>query len=188
MVMQECSGAKVSSKEIDVAKFHLKQGPISLNMNVLEKRIGAAISKKEIVRILEQLGFEVKIKTDELSVKIPSWRATKDISIAEDLIEEIVRMYGYGNIPAHMPMFAIGSPEVNAVRALERNIKNIMARSLGYTEVYNYSFVSKTQIEAMGDDASRYIELDNPLSKEKPYLRRCLVLNLLENISANQAP
>lgn len=187
MVMQECHGAKVSSKEIDVAKFHLKQGPISLNMNVLEKRIGAAISKKEIVRILEQLGFEVKIKTDELSVKIPSWRATKDISIAEDLIEEIVRMYGYGNIPAHMPMFAIGSPEVNTVRALERNIKNIMARSLGYTEVYNYSFVSKTQVDAMGDDVARYIELDNPLSKEKPYLRRCLVLNLLENISANQA-
>ncbi len=187
MVMQECPGAKVSSKEIDVAKFHLKQGPISLNMDVLEKRIGMAISKKEIIRILEQLGFEVKVKTDELSVKIPSWRATKDISIAEDLIEEIVRMYGYSNIPAHMPMFAIGSPEINSVRALERNIKNIMAQSLGYTEVYNYSFVSKTQIDAMGDDASRYIELDNPLSKEKPYLRRCLVLNLLENISANQA-
>ena len=187
LVLQECPGAKVSSKEIDISKFHIKQGPISLDMNMLEKKIGVAIPKKEVVRILEQLGFEVKIKTDELSVKIPSWRATKDISIAEDLIEEIVRIYGYSNIPAQMPVFTIDAPEENIVRRLERDVKQIMAHSLKYTEVYNYSFVSKAQIDALGDDCACYIELDNPLSKEKPYLRRCLVLNLLENISTNQA-
>jgi phenylalanyl-tRNA synthetase beta chain len=187
LVLQECPGAKVSSKEIDISKFHIKQGPISLDMNMLEKKIGVAIPKKEVVRILEQLGFEVKIKTDELSVKIPSWRATKDISIAEDLIEEIVRIYGYSNIPAQMPVFTIDAPEENIVRRLERDVKQVMAHSLKYTEVYNYSFVSKAQIDALGDDCARYIELDNPLSKEKPYLRRCLVLNLLENISTNQA-
>ncbi len=187
LVLQCCPGAKVASKVIDESKFSLKQGPISLSIQLLEKKIGIKLHNKEVVHILEQLGFEVKIKGDELSVKIPTWRATKDISIAEDLVEEIVRIYGYDKIVATMPSFSIAPPEQNKLRVLERDIKDILVQTLNYTEVYNYSFVSGAQIEKMGDDISKYIELDNPLSKEKPYLRRCLLLNLLENLETNQA-
>ncbi len=187
MVLECCPKAKVASKVADVAKFNLQQGPIRVSMEFLENKIGAKLPKKEIVRILETLGFGIKTSGDELAVRIPSWRATKDISIPEDLVEEIIRIYGYEKIAAQMPAFAINPPEVNKLNKLARTAKNILANSLAYTEVYNYSFVSRNQIDKIGDDAAKYIELDNPLSKEKPYLRRCLLLNLLENLENNQA-
>ncbi len=187
LVLQICPGAKVATKVVDESKFSLKQGPIQFNLNLVERKIGIALPKKEVTKILEQLGFEIKEKKDEWSVKIPSWRATKDISIAEDLVEEIVRVYGYDKIPSMMPDFPINPPEENKLRQLERKVKNVLVNSLQYTEVYNYSFVSGSQIEKMEDDVLKYVALDNPLSKEKPYLRRCLLLNLLENTERNQA-
>ncbi|MBI2037548.1 MAG: phenylalanine--tRNA ligase subunit beta [Candidatus Magasanikbacteria bacterium] len=187
LVLQICPGAKVAGKVVEASKFSVKQGPIMLSMGLLEKKIGTKISKKEVERILTQLGFEVKSKGEGFAVKIPTWRATKDISIAEDLVEEILRMYGYDKIESSLPMFAINPPEENKLRKLEREVKNILANSLSYTEVYNYSFVSGEQIAKIGDDPAKYIALDNPLSKEKPYLRRCLLLNLLENLEQNQA-
>ncbi len=185
LVLECCPGAKVASKVIDESNFALKQGPIEFSLEFLEKKIGVHIPPKEVVRILEQLGFVVKTKGKDLLVKIPSWRATKDISIAEDLVEEVIRIYGYDKIGATMPNFSVTPPEQNKLRALEREIKDILVRTLSYTEVYNYSFVSAPQIEKMGDNLSKYIELDNPLSKEKPYLRRNLLPNLLENINNN---
>ena len=187
LVLECCPNAKVASKVADQAKFSLQQGPITISMEFLQSKLGAKLPKKEAVRILEALGFGIKSKNDELSIKIPSWRATKDISIPEDLVEEIIRIYGFEKIEARMPMFSINPPEVNRLKKLERSVKNILVNSLAYTEVYNYSFISGAQITKIGDDPAKYLELDNPLSKEKPYLRRCLLLNLLENLENNQA-
>ncbi len=86
-----------------------------------------------------------------------------------------------------MPRFPINPPEENKLRKLERQLKNILVNSLSYTEVYNYSFVSPQSITKLGDDPSKYLELDNPLSKEKPFLRRYLLTNLLENAERNLA-
>ncbi len=144
------------------------------------------MDKKEIISILTRLGFEVKEKgKDGLSVKIPTWRATKDVSLAEDLAEEVGRIYGYDKIESTMPSFEISPPEKNTLRALEYSMRELMAKELGYDEVYNYSFISDTQIERLGEDKNKYLELDNPLSKEKPYLRRELLPNLLENVQKN---
>jgi len=68
---------------------------------------------------------------------------------------------------------------------LEHRLRNTTARELGYDEVYNYSFVSLEQVKKLGDDKDKYLELDRPISKEKPYLRRELLSNLLENIQKN---
>lgn len=187
LVLECCPKAKVASKVVDESKFSLQQGPITIGLEFLESKIGAKLPKKEVVRILENLGFVVKVKGDDLSVIIPSWRATKDISIPEDLVEEIVRIYGFDKIVPQMPVFSITPPEENKLKKLERVVKNILVNSLAYTEVYNYSFISDAQITKIGDDKAKYLELDNPLSKEKPYLRRCLLLNLLENLENNQA-
>ncbi len=185
LVLEFCPKAKVASKVVDVAKFSLQQGPITISLEFLENKMGAKVPKKEIIRILETLGFEVKSRGDELAVKIPSWRATKDVSIPEDLVEEIIRIYGYDKIAAQMPAFSIIPPEVNVLKKMERSCKNILVNSLSYTEVYNYSFISPQTIVKMGDDATKYLELDNPLSQDRPFLRRHLLNNLLENVKKN---
>lgn len=185
LVLECCPKAKMASKITDEAKFSLPQGPIEISMEFLCKKIGAKLPKKEAVRILESLDFGVKTKNDELSVIIPSWRATKDISIPEDLVEEIIRVYGFEKIEARMPVFAINPPEENKLKKLEKRLKNILVNSLAYTEVHNYSFVSSQSIAKLGDDQTKYLELNNPLSQERPFLRRHLLSNLLENVKKN---
>ena len=185
LVLECCPKAKVASKVVDEAKFSLQQGPISISLQFLQSKMGVKLPKKEVVRILEQLGFGIKVSGEELSVKIPSWRATKDISIPEDLVEEIIRIYGFEKIEGQMPAFSINPPEVNKLKKLERTVKNVLVNSLAYTEVYNYSFVSPQSITKLGHDVSKYLELANPLSQERPFLRRHLMNNLLENVKKN---
>jgi phenylalanyl-tRNA synthetase beta chain len=185
LVLEICKGSKVASSVVDQSKFVLQQGPIAMSMEFLHSKMGTNIPKKEAVKILESLGFGVKSSGDELWVKIPSWRATKDISIPEDLVEEIIRIYGFDKIPSQLPVFSINPPEKNKLADLERRCKNILVNSLAYTEVYNYSFVSPQSITKLGQDISQHLELANPLSQEKPFLRRHLMNNLLENVKKN---
>ncbi|KKT70211.1 MAG: Phenylalanine-tRNA ligase beta subunit [Candidatus Uhrbacteria bacterium GW2011_GWE2_45_35] len=179
-------GTKVVSELVDISNFELPQGPIVLSLDYLNQKLGLEIPEKDAVGILERLGFEIKKKARELSVTIPTWRATKDISIAEDLIEEIARVYGYRRIPCDLPELNIAPPEQDPVRSLERQVRHLMAGRFKATETYNYSFVSPVTLTRLQEDLSQYIELANPISKERPYLRRCLAPNLLENVEKNQ--
>ncbi len=185
LVLQLCPGAQVASNIADEGKVILPVGPIEVARDIFSKKLGADIQPKEIVNILTRLGFAIKEKKDILSIKIPTWRATKDIAIAEDIVEEVARVYGFNNIPSSLPNFPITPPEENKLRKLERRIKDALVMELGCTEVCNYSFVSAGQIAKLGDASEKYIELDNPLSKEKPFLRRNLLPNLLENVEKN---
>ncbi|MFA5188502.1 MAG: phenylalanine--tRNA ligase subunit beta [Patescibacteria group bacterium] len=185
LILQICPKAKVVSKIEDVKKFGLNQGPIKVNFEFLNKKIGQAIEPKKIIDILESLGFGIKKQKDGLSILVPSWRATKDISIPEDIVEEVARIFGYDNLQINMPMVAMERPEVNKERELERKIKNIMACGLAMTEVYNYSFNSEEQIKNAGLDQADHIKVANPLSSLAGYMRTSLVPNLLENVGLN---
>ncbi|MEK7189363.1 MAG: phenylalanine--tRNA ligase subunit beta, partial [Patescibacteria group bacterium] len=193
LVLEICPGAKAVSSMIDEAHWHLNRGTIELSMEFLRNKLGVEIKQKEVAEILANLGFGVKAKKlvleryrgNVLLVAVPSWRAGKDIVLVEDLVEEIARIYGFVNIPSQLPIFSIAPPEENKLRNLERRAIETLIKELGYTEIYNYSFVSAEQVKNLGDDLSKYIELDNPLSKEKPFLRRHLLPNLLENIKNN---
>ncbi len=180
-----CPSARVISAIADEYPRRLKPLPLSIPLSLFEAKIGCVIPEKTIVTTLTRLGFGVKQKKDLLTVVVPTWRATKDISIPEDVVEEVLRFFGYTEVPATLPAFPIKPPEINLLRRLERSVAELLAREYGYTEIYNYSFVSAEQIARLGDDVSKYLELDNPISKVKPYLRRNLLPNLLENISAN---
>ena len=186
MILDFCPEAKVASNVVDEKNFHLATGPIQTSVGDICKKIGVELDKKEILGIFTRLGFEVKEKgKDGMSVKIPTWRATKDVSMAEDLAEEVGRIYGYDKIESAMPEFEMTPPLKNNLRALEYRIRELMTKELSYDEVYNYSFISDVQIERLGEDKNKYLELDNPLSKERPYLRRELLSNLLENVQKN---
>ena len=185
LTLEVCRGAFVASKVVDEKSVSKKVRTLEIPVYFFAKKIGVEIPLKTIVGILERLGFRVEQKKKLLKVEVPSWRATKDVTIAEDVVEEAVRIFGYDNIPSSLPTFPINPPETNKLRQLERDVAEVLVRELAYTEVYNYSFVSETQIKKIGDDISKYIELENPLSKEKPYLRRHLATNLLENVILN---
>lgn len=187
LTLELCPQAKVASSVVDVKNFHLFTGPIELTCEFFVKKIGLSVDKKEIRRILETLGFTLKDnkKKDGFLVTIPSWRATKDIAIAEDLVEEIVRIFGYENIPATLPNFSIIPPPANQLRILERKIKNQLTSQYAYSEVYNYSFVSPDLIKKFDLQNEGFIELANPIAKDRPFVRRNLWLGLVENAEKN---
>ncbi|MFH1252885.1 MAG: phenylalanine--tRNA ligase subunit beta [Candidatus Uhrbacteria bacterium] len=186
LILELIPGTRAVSKVVDVSNFSLNQGSIILSMKKLNSKLGVVIEIREAIKILERLGFEVKEKDEVLTVKIPTWRATKDISIAEDLIEEIARVYGYEKIASALPFSAVVPLIKEPVRELERKVRHILAGRFLTTETYNYSFVSPMTLSRLKEEVSEYIELANPLSKERPYLRRHLAANLLENVEKNQ--
>ncbi len=185
LVLEVSPGAKVSSKVVEVGKPVLFTGPLTVPVATFEHKIGSSISAKTIITILTRLGFGVKEKKDTLIITIPTWRATKDISRAEDLVEEVVRIVGYDTVSASLPNFSITPPEHHELLRLTRTLQDVLANEFSFAESYNYSFISAQQIEKMGDGGSNYVELDNPLSKERPFLRRSLLPNLLENLAKN---
>ncbi len=184
LTLECCPEAKVSSQIIDKKDYVLKTGPIVLEKDVFKKKLGVNIPEKEVEKILTKLGFKVVDKGNNFSVSIPTWRATKDVSIAEDLVEEVARIYGYDRIESALPTFSIVPPKIEKTKELEITIRDIFSRNLSYDEVYNYSFISRDQVNKMGD-SKEYLELDNPLSKEKPFLRRSLTPNLIESAVKN---
>lgn len=185
LVLEICPGARVVSNVLDVANFIVDQGPIEVPLEFINEKIGGEVPEKEILRILERLGFEIKNKKGNLKITIPTWRATRDISIKEDIVEEVLRIYGYENVVSTMPSASISSPESNELRALERKFKELLAYQFGYDEVYNYSFVSREWLEKLGEDTSKNLELDNPVAKDRPLVRRHLVDNMLVNVEEN---
>ena len=190
LVKKICPKAKVASDIIDEKKYKLDQGPIRLDLEWLNKRIGQEINEDKVIKILERLGFGVEKDTNcprGHLVSVPTWRATRDIAIPEDLMEEVARIYGYDNLIPAMPHIEMGAPEVNQERVLERKIKNILSGGAALTEVYNYSFVGQEQLEKLNIDFSPHIRLSNPIAAHQTMLRQSLAPNLIENIKINQA-
>lgn len=176
---------KVVSNVVDNYSKKVKINKIKLNEEDVEKIIGLKIPKTDIVRSLKLLGFSVSQSGKNLSIEPPTWRAVKDITIKEDVIEEIVRLFGYDKIQAQLPCLPLVVPKNNKSRVVERLFKNSLSLEFGFCETYNYAFVSPQMIASIGDDKDKYIELDNPIARDRPYIRRSLLLNLLENTEKN---
>jgi phenylalanyl-tRNA synthetase beta chain len=177
--------AHLISKIVDVNNEPTEQRTIEFTPEFFVQKVGVELDKKQIVKILESLGFTVQDKKEKLMVTLPLWRSIKDISLPEDLVEEIVRIYGYENVPSQLPTFSIAPAEENVLRTLERKIKNILSLEFNYTETYNYSFVSADILQKLDEDVSKHLELANPVAKDRPYLRRYLLPGLLLNAEFN---
>ena len=177
---------ELAGEIVDVVNFDLNKEKIALDFSWLKKKIGKQISRKEVQSVLERLGFLVEIDKNTLTVIPPSWRAVKDVTIKEDVLEEVVRIIGYDNIPAMTPNSALSFLPENKELLLERKIQDILSGSGRMLEVYNYSFVSETTLSKLNFDSSRYLKLVNPISEQQALLRQSLLPGLLQNVRLNQ--
>ena len=184
LIKEIIPGAETASHFIDKKSFKEKTQKIRLHFEYVNKKIGLEIKKAEAAGILKRLGFEIKNFKDHLIVEIPSWRKG-DISIKDDLIEEIARVYGYDNILSEMPKVELKPSPLNPERKLERKIKNILINNFGFSEVYNYSFVGKRQLEKLKADYEDYIGLANPISSDQTIMRQSLIPNLILDTKNN---
>jgi phenylalanyl-tRNA synthetase beta chain len=159
--------------------------PIELSVVWLKKKLGRELDAREVRSILESLEFGVEEPSPgRFVVHVPSWRATKDISIKDDLLEEIGRMVGYESITLQPPLIASVVPPQTPSRLYFRGVRN-MARAQGFTEVYNYSFVNEEMIRAFGTDASAHVRVTNPIASDQTLLRASLLPAIRKNILDN---
>ncbi len=187
-LFQKNCQAKVASKLIDIYPRPQPQKTVGLNLDLVEKRIGVKIEKKKVITILQSLGFSL-LKSDQkkqfYSFSVPHWRYN-DISIPEDLIEEIARIHGYHRIPNILPP---GTPPQNSEDPKfwwEEKIKEAL-KYWGFTETVNYSMVAKTMLQKAGFKPEEWIKIKNPLTKDLVYMRPSLIPSLLNVIVRNQA-
>lgn len=159
--------------------------PITLPIAVVIKKLGIEVTESRVTEILSALGFGVSLHSSGvLTVTVPSWRATKDISLQDDLVEEIGRMIGYDQIAPVAPRVAAVVPPQNPARLYFRQLRSQLAAQ-GFTEVRNYSFVNEADLERFSFDLSTHIGVKNPIASELTHLRRSLLPGLFKNIVSN---
>ncbi|KPJ85796.1 MAG: hypothetical protein AMS17_13935 [Spirochaetes bacterium DG_61] len=185
-IRQELSGSQILSPFVDANYSRRKKIEIPLNVDWVSKLLGVQVQKKKIVDILSSLQFGItEIDEENLRVSVPSFRATKDVSIPQDLVEEVGRIYGYGNIKPALPKIYNDPPHRDPVVHFTRRMKRLLAGELSMSEVYSYSFQEDSVLERFYPEKTRFLTLQNPVSKSMSKLRRNLMPGLYSMIAKN---
>jgi phenylalanyl-tRNA synthetase beta chain len=185
-LLQELSpGIRLVGGVADRKKEIASPPPIDLPLLWLERKLGRAIDAGEVRGILERLEFRVTEPEPRLfRVLVPSWRATKDVSIKDDLVEEVGRMVGYVSIAPQAPLVPSRVPPVNSTRKFQHEVRDIFVDQ-GFTEVYNYSFLSEESVRAFGLDPAAHIRVANPIASDQALLRTSLLPGIWRNVLEN---
>ena len=158
---------------------------IRLPLAWLERKLGRAMAPAEVRRILESLAFGVtEPEPGVFSVTVPSWRATKDIATKDDLVEEVGRMVGYDSITPRAPLVPAAVPPGNPARRFQHEVRNLFVDN-GFSEVYNYSFLSEASVRAFGFDPAALIRVTNPIASNQELMRASLLPGIWKNITDN---
>ncbi|MBE8401614.1 phenylalanine--tRNA ligase subunit beta [Leptospira borgpetersenii] len=162
-----------------------KEVRIHTDIHFINTKLGITLSQGDITDILERLHFMVSWKGDRLEALVPKFRHNYDVTIPEDLVEEIGRTRGYDTIQVTPLLAEIKTPIRNLSRELERKCKTFFSVGLGYHEVYNYSFQALKENELDGD-VELSVKIRNEMPEEQSVLRNSLISSLLKNIRTNQ--
>lgn len=185
-LMKECCPeARLVGGLADVYRPLIPPDPIELDISWLERKLGRPITQEEVVSILKSIGFGIEEQPGKVTVTVPSWRATKDISMRDDLVEEVGRMIGYGSITPKPPMMAVTPPPINELRAFHSRVRRSL-RYYGFTEVQNYSFVSDVEAKRFNFDPASHIRVLNPIAEDQALLRVSLIPKIHRNIEENR--
>ncbi len=189
-LIAEMAGGTVCRGRIDVYPSPATAVLVRLEAGQVARLLGAAVEETEVASILEALGFVAGEKRSGSTLwRVPSWRL--DVSLPEDLVEEVARIRGYDTIPATLPALSESlTPEPTQVE-VERRVRDALA-GVGFDEVVNFSFVdpgllplvTERALEALGTPVEA-VMLKNPLSPQQSAMRTSLYASLLPNLAHN---
>ncbi len=183
-MLQKHASAEVAGEIVDTSPEHAKNywPPVAVTPSFINERLGLALSSTDITRLLKNVEFHVEHTNDALSVSAPFWRT--DIEIAEDIVEEVGRLYGYDHLPLELPMRSVEPSPNNALRDVKKRIRAVLSNS-GANEVLTYSFVHGNLMKKVGQNPDDAYQLSNALSPDLQYYRTSLLPSLLEKIHPN---
>lgn len=183
LLERDSNGAQASEVVDDFpAEESARKQPVVITPEFVSHRLGIDVSGDELRRLLENVEFSVHATTESYQVTPPFWR--QDIEIAEDIVEEILRLKGYESLDVALPSRSVAPVEKNVDIEQAQQIRRVLS-SIGANEALTYSFVHKKLFETVGQDASQAFALTNALSPDLHYYRLSLTPSLLERIHSN---
>ncbi len=180
-----CPGARPAGPAVDAGGWKFPGLQVPLRRKRVALKLGVEIPDEKIEKILSSLSFVLHPSPDGWKVDVPSFRATKDISIEDDLIEEIGRIYRYDNIPPKAPMAALDLTWKDPALVLDRKVRRILSGDLRMREAYNYSFLPDELAERLGIAGEEYLVLQNPIAENLSRIRRDVLPGLLGSLELN---
>ena len=180
------AGIVVSSCFSDVYTKKYETITITVSADFISRRVGARISEEFIVSTLQKLGFKVDVNGGEIVITVPSYRATKDVSMREDIVEEVARIYGYDNIePMPLSLDCVPAPQIKE-HECEYQTKFVLAEKYNLNEVHSYiwnyeSFNNENKIQTQS-----YLSLMDATNAGQSGIRSELLPTLLKFYNENK--
>ena len=183
LILELCPNAVVESSVGVVNKLDDKV--VEITTSYINNYLGIILSTEEIVAILEGLSFKVEASGEDLVVKVPTRRP--DISIKQDLVEEVIRIYGYDNLASTLPKFS--KTTKGGLTYSQRMVRDLRAvyASLGFNDTINYSLVSEEEATQYTLEDHHKVRLLMPMTETHSTLRQSLIPGLLNTVQYNVA-
>jgi len=181
---------KLTSRLSDCYPNPLTPQPIEIDPAFVDRYMGEQVPVERIESILTAIEFDVKRDVigdgAKLLVTPPSFRATKDVSIEADVIEEIARYVGYDNIAESMPRMSLRYFAPNTEHRLERDSLRMLCIGLGYSELHLYIWYDAAWCRRLGLESVETVRLRNPVSPDQQQLREWLIPGMLQAADRNR--
>lgn len=179
-------GAKVASQLTDEYVKKYPEINITFNKAYVDKYTGIDITEERILKTLTALGFGVEKNGSDFEVKVPTFRATKDVTIKADIIEEITRIYGYDNFSIITTKSPLKPVKSSPVRAQSNEIKDILVKHYNLHEVHSYIWCDVRKYKKLGIEVEENVKVLNIESSDNGTLRNSMIPTLLSAVSDNK--
>ena len=181
------SGCEVASKLADVYNKKYPVIELSFDKRYVDRYTGIDISTQQIVETLTALGFGVKAEDNRFDVTVPSWRATKDVTIKADIIEEITRIYGYDNFAITTTKSALKPVRAEAVKSEDALVKDLLVNKFNLHEVHSYIWCDGKKYKKLGIDVEDNCRILNIPTPENGTIRNSMIPTLLTMAYENKS-
>ena len=178
-------GASVVSALTDDYAYHYDNVELKFDKAFVDKYTGIDISNDTIVKTLKSLGFGVELENNSFTVDVPSWRATKDVTMKADIIEEITRIYGYDNFDVHTAVAPLYPVRPSVEKTVEDKIKDLLVKRFSLHELHSYVWSYYDELKAIGLDADGVIKLDGATNPNIETIRRSIIPTQLCQVKSN---
>ena len=179
------NGVKVVSALTDEYAFRYDTITLDFDKNFVDRYTGIEIDNATIVKTLESLGFKVTLENDSFSVVVPSWRATKDVTIKADIIEEITRIYGYDNFAINTTRSPLYPVRMDTIKSNEDKIKDILVKRYNLHELHSYVWAYNDELKALNIPVENNIKLANATNPNIETIRNSIIPTQLCQVKTN---
>ncbi|NLJ96132.1 MAG: phenylalanine--tRNA ligase subunit beta [Clostridiales bacterium] len=176
---------KITSSLTDAYIKHYDKITIDFDKDYMDKYTGIDISSDMMEETLSALGFSVVRDGDSFSVGVPSWRATKDVTMKADIVEEITRIYGYDNFDIYSTTSLLSPIRHSVERDDEYRIKSLLSHKYDMNEVHSYIWYETKMNKELGINTEPNIRIVNSLTAENDTIRSTIIPSLLGFIPKN---